>query len=165
MFINSRRIIGIREISLLFLVLGFLNACQRQGFSYSQKKDEVCFNERCVKVEVVYKWDDLIRGLKFREKMDLDHGMLFIFPKTSVYSFWMKDTKIPLDMIWMDYARRVVHIASNVPPCVSDPCTIYTPQDQALYVLEVNAGYATRHNITVGRSAQFFVKAANASSK
>ena len=70
----------------------------------------------------------------------------------------MKETLIPLDMIWMDYARRVVFIAADVPPCKSDPCPTYTPPRDALYVLEVNAGYTQKNSIKVGDAAEFRIE-------
>jgi uncharacterized membrane protein (UPF0127 family) len=84
------------------------------------------------------------RGLMFREKLLPDQGMLFVFDKEDTYSFWMKNTLIPLDMLWLDQDRRIVHIARNVPPCTADPCPSYSPDRPGLYVLELAAGSADR---------------------
>ena len=106
-------------------------------------------------MEVVRKEPERLRGLQFRKSL-CDHcGMLFVFPHSQIYSFWMKDTLIPLDMIWMDYARRVVYIEKNVPPCRADPCPAYTPTEKAVYVLEINAGSADRWGLRVGDTAAF----------
>jgi len=117
--------------------------------------NQVCFKTTCVEVEVVSKKHDLARGLQFRQSLPENHGMLFLFPTSDIYSFWMKDTFIALDMIWLDHGRRIVHVESHVPPCPKDPCPSYTPQKQSMYVLEVNAGYATKHGIKVGDVAEF----------
>ena len=107
-------------------------------------EDRACVKNVCYEIEVVSKSEELQRGLQFRESMPKNHGMLFVFQGMYPYPFWMKDTKIPLDMIWMDDSRRVVYIASAVPPCLKDPCPTYTPTEPALYVLELNAGEAKR---------------------
>jgi uncharacterized membrane protein (UPF0127 family) len=133
----------------------FFEGCSRP---VAQAADEVCFGEECIQVEVVRKEEEMRRGLQFRESLDADGGMLFIFQKSGVHAFWMKDTLIPLDMVWMDYARRIVHIEEDVPPCEKDPCPSYTPSKEALYVLEVNAGYAARHRLKPGMAADFQLK-------
>ena len=92
----------------------------------------------------------------FRESLPPDEGMLFLFEEEGAYSFWMKNTMIPLDMLWLDSGGRVVHIAHAV-PCVQDPCPHYTPAAKARYVLEVNGGYAKAHGIVVGDKADFSI--------
>jgi uncharacterized membrane protein (UPF0127 family) len=84
------------------------------------------------------------RGLMFREKLLPDQGMLFVFEKESAPAFWMKNTLIPLDILWLDRDRRIVHIERNVPPCKADPCPSYGPGRPGLYVLELAAGAADR---------------------
>jgi uncharacterized membrane protein (UPF0127 family) len=70
--------------------------------------------------------------------------MLFIFDTPSNYNFWMKNTKLTLDMIWLDKSFTVLYINSNTPPCTAAPCPSYGPaQAQAIYVLEVNGGETT----------------------
>lgn len=68
--------------------------------------------------------------------------MLFIFDDmVSKRGFWMKNTLIPLDIIWLDDQRKIVHIEQDVPPCVQDPCPSYGPDDvMSKYVVEINAG-------------------------
>ena len=125
------------------------------GCSPQASTNQVCFKGQCVDVEIVQKAPDLQRGLQFRKSLGEKNGMLFVFPKADRYSFWMKDTLIPLDMIWIDYARTIVYIAQGVPPCQSDPCPVYTPTGSALYVLEVNAGYAERLGLKEGVEVEF----------
>lgn len=124
----------------------------------AQNANRICFSNACVHVEVVQKMEELRKGLQFRERLDPNSGMLFIFPQSRRHAFWMKDTLIPLDMVWMDYARRVVHIERDVPPCQKDPCPSYTPSQEALYVLEVNAGHTTALGLKVGDQAEFYLE-------
>ncbi|MBI5149637.1 MAG: DUF192 domain-containing protein [Candidatus Omnitrophica bacterium] len=105
------------------------------------------------------KEEELHRGLQFRRSLDPGSGMLFVFQKSEPYTFWMKDTLIPLDMIWIDSGRRIVHVEHNVPPCVADPCPRYPPGHEALYVLEINAGYAVRLGLQLGETAEFRLNA------
>ncbi|MDD2655163.1 MAG: DUF192 domain-containing protein [Candidatus ainarchaeum sp.] len=102
-----------------------------------------------VYVEVADDMDELGRGLMFRESLPEDEGMLFVFPRPGNYAFWMKDTLVPLDAIYMDENSTVVGIV-QMEPCIADPCPAYAPDSEALYVLEVNKGFSERHGIELG---------------
>jgi uncharacterized protein len=97
------------------------------------------------------------RGLMFRQSLAQDRGMLFIFPEPQQWTFWMKNTKIPLDIIWMDQSKRIVYIERNVPGCSrsDDGCPQYQPIYDALYVLEVAAGMADALKLQRGAKLQF----------
>ncbi len=84
--------------------------------------------------------------------------MLFVFPRPERYSFWMKNTLIPLDIIWLNSDRSVVHLETNVPACVHDPCPNYAPVQPALYVLEVNAGSAQQFGIKKNDTAKILLR-------
>jgi uncharacterized membrane protein (UPF0127 family) len=101
--------------------------------------------------------DDATRtqGLMYRDHLPDDRGMIFLFPATAEYSFWMKNTLIPLDMIWLDENRTIVHIAHDVPPCKADPCPSYPPNAQAKTVLEVAAGVAAKHQLANGQTLRY----------
>jgi uncharacterized membrane protein (UPF0127 family) len=99
-------------------------------------------------VEVAESPADLQRGLMNRRSLAQDSGMLFIFPEESPRSFWMKDTLIPLDMIFISRDLVIVDIAT-MQPCAIDPCPAYTSRQPAQFVLEVNAGYCRSHNIAI----------------
>ncbi|MGE0268034.1 MAG: DUF192 domain-containing protein [Candidatus Omnitrophota bacterium] len=120
--------------------------------------NQVCFEQSCFLVETASTPEQRSLGLMHRKSLDQDKGMLFIFQEAQAYSFWMKNTLIPLDIIWLDYARRIVHIEKNVTPCEHDPCANYRPLTGALYVLEINAGLADRFNIQLGDVAEFNLK-------
>jgi hypothetical protein len=90
------------------------------------------------------------QGLMYRESIAPDRGMLFLFPETGVYPFWMKNTLIPLDMIWIDEQKRIVHVEPNVPPCAADPCPSYPPTGPARYVLELAGGRAAAYGLKKG---------------
>ncbi|MFH0970885.1 MAG: DUF192 domain-containing protein [Candidatus Diapherotrites archaeon] len=111
----------------------------------------LCFSS-CVSLEIASTPDEKERGLMFRYSLDENAGMLFVFDSLDVYSFWMKNTLIPLDGIWLDDQYRVVDILHML-PCAEDSCPFYTPSDKARYVLEVNAGWAEKNNVKIGDAA------------
>jgi len=95
------------------------------------------------------------QGLMYRDHMAADRGMIFLFPQAGEYPFWMKNTLIPLDMIWIDADHRIVHIAHDVPPCKADPCPNYPPNAKASSVLELAAGVAAKHHLKDGDVLRF----------
>ncbi len=115
----------------------------------------VCIKGKCFSVEIADTQAGRETGLMNRQHMDPGSGMLFVFENEDVYSFWMKDTLIPLDMVWMDKGGRIVYIERDVQPCEADPCPVYTPPSAALYVLEVNAGISDDYGFAVGDTATF----------
>ncbi|NYZ60245.1 DUF192 domain-containing protein [Candidatus Micrarchaeota archaeon] len=100
-------------------------------------------------VEIADDWNEMERGLMYRESLPEDEGMLFIFPSSGNYPFWMKNTLIPLNAIYMDENGTIVDIL-QMEPCIADPCPNYPPDADALYVLEVNKGFSERHGIREG---------------
>ncbi len=116
---------------------------------------QVCFQSSCVNVELALTDEQLRTGLQYRKDLPWNTGMLFVFDRPVQADFWMKNTLIPLDMIWLDEQRTVIHIQKNAAPCFQEKCPTYGPNQQALYVLEVNAGYADARNIQVGDTAIF----------
>ena len=97
------------------------------------------------------------QGLMFREKLPDDRGMLFIFGDAQPWTFWMKNTKIPLDIIWMDGKKTIVHIERNVPICTrqDDGCPQYHPEEGAVYVLELGAGRSEALHLQRGMRLSF----------
>ena len=80
------------------------------------------------------------QGLMFRETLEPGDGMLFLgYPKIYPWPFWMKNTLIPLDIVWITDDLKVADV-QTAPPCERDPCPQYVPKAAARYVLEVNAG-------------------------
>ncbi len=108
-----------------------------------------------IQVELAIDEPTRTQGLMYRDRLAEDRGMLFFFPRSGEYPFWMKNTLIPLDMIWIDDQRRIVHVASNVPPCTADPCPSYPPNAAAKYVLELAAGVAAKHHLGNGQVLRY----------
>src|SRR4030042_5469731 len=85
------------------------------------------------------------QGLMFREKINENQAMLFIFEEEDIHSFWMKNMRFAIDILWLDGQRRIVHIENRVPPCSKDPCPSYVPAAAAAFVLELAAGFGEKH--------------------
>lgn len=98
--------------------------------------------------------DDASRsqGLMFRDELARNRGMLFIFPDQRLRAFWMRNTRIPLDIIYLDRDLKVVSISANTPPCraASNRCPSYPSAGPAQYVLEINAGLAAELGLEPG---------------
>ena len=103
-----------------------------------------------VALEIAASPETRAQGLMYRESILPGRGMLFIFSAPEARGFWMKNTLIPLDMIWIDAGSNVVAIHQNVPPCKADPCPTYDPGTSASYVLELAGGEAAKHGVVVG---------------
>lgn len=105
-----------------------------------------------VKVEIADTTAARELGLMYRNHLAEDAGMIFVFPAPDRLSFWMKNTEIPLDMIFADASGKIVGIVENAVPYSEKPLGVDTA---SLYVLEVNGGFALRHNVTPGDTLKF----------
>lgn len=103
-------------------------------------------------IEIVQSQAQLEQGLMFRKSMPLKSGMLFIFPDEQVRYFWMKNTLIPLDMIFLDSKKKIVGIVYNAAPETRDLRYVDKPSK---YVLEVNSGQAKKTNLKTGLRASW----------
>ena len=111
----------------------------------SAKGPWVELNGKRYNVEIADDDAERARGLMFRDSMEESHGMLFIHDVEAPQAYWMKNTHIPLDILYFDDARRLVSQQRDVPPCsLGDACPPYPSDAPARYVLELNAGEAAR---------------------
>ncbi len=124
----------------------------------ASQANRVCFKTKCFQVELAATSETQTQGLMFREHLPPNEGMLFLFAKEARYGFWMKNTYIPLDIIWIDQNKKVVFIKENARPCQQDDCLIMRPPAKARYALEVNAGAAKDTGLDIGDQLEFFIK-------
>ncbi len=113
------------------------------------KINQVCVNEKCFKVEIADSSEERQIGLMNRERLGDDGGMWFVFDEEDKHSFWMKNVRFPIDIIWIDARYKVVDIKRGAKSCIGD-CEIYSPAKDARYVLEVNIN----SSINVGDSVE-----------
>jgi hypothetical protein len=112
---------------------------------------------KVLQVEVMVKDEDRAMGLMFRASLAPDRGMLFVFDEAEFHGFWMKNCKFPIDIVWLDDQKKVVHVAEAVPPCKAEPCPVYQPLRRASYVVELGAGQARREKAILGSAISFDV--------
>ena len=136
-----------KTILIIFLLI-FLLGCAKDF-------NEVLINngEKTIKIRVEIADDnnERMKGLMFRERLDENSGMLFVFENEEYQTFWMKNTLIPLDIIFIDKDFKIVWIEKAV-QCKEDPCALYRSAKPALYVLEVNGNFTAKNKIKAGNS-------------
>ncbi len=104
-----------------------------------------------VHAEVAATFVERQRGLMFRRDLPTTEGMVFLFDNPGRYGFWMLNTLVPLDIIWLDSDRRIVFISENTPPCSpGTACPTYGSEVVAQFVLELAAGQAATHDLKSG---------------
>lgn len=133
-------------VRILFAMLALcLSACASNGLPWVELRGER------FTVEVADTDAARQRGLMFRTELAAGHGMLFVHEREEPQAFWMKNTRIPLDILYFDARRRLVSAALRTPPCHSgDFCPAYPSAGPALYTLELNAGEAERLGVRRG---------------
>ncbi|MBU5689641.1 MAG: DUF192 domain-containing protein [Candidatus Aenigmatarchaeota archaeon] len=136
-----------RMLAVFLLII--LSGCI-QNTDY--KKVEIITNQEEIKLnlEVADTFEEMSRGLMFRQKLGESEGMIFVFDKEKMTSFWMKNTLIPLDMIFVSENGTINEIKVDVQPCYQDPCETYPSKYPSKFVIELNANYTVKKNINVG---------------
>ena len=115
---------------------------------------KTCLNGKCWNVEIADNNVEREIGLMNRGNLSEDAGMLFIFDTIGKHGFWMKNTLIALDIIWIDENGHIVFIKKDARPCLTERCESYYSDENARYVLEVNSGIAERYGIKKGDNVE-----------
>jgi len=90
------------------------------------------------------------RGYMGRKLIAPEEGLLFLYDRPGLRSFWMKNCLTDLDIIWLDGEDRVIYIEHSTPPCRFDPCPSYGPPQPALNILEIAGGTAAKEGLEAG---------------
>lgn len=133
---------------MLLLVFLLLVSCQRGPAAIIRSAQ----GPVTVHVEVVDTPDTRARGLMYRRDLAADAGMLFIFEAESDQHFWMKNTPLPLDMIFIGANRKIVGIVADARPFTTNSRNVGAPSQ---YVVEVHAGFCAAHGIAAGDTVEF----------
>ena len=141
---------------LVFVLFAVLAEC----FLLVFRPQRVCFGDACLRVELAATPAAREQGLMHRERLAPARGMLFVFPKEDFWPFWMKDTRIPLDILWLDANRKVVDMVEGARPFVpaqdaAQGPPVFNPVFRSRYVLEANAGWARKNSVKIGDRARF----------
>ena len=152
---NKKRIIFLVAMSLLLIsgALLFNRPEQTQVIHVSFP------NAAVLEAEVADTPEKLLFGLAFQDSLPPDKGMLYIFDESGPHRVWTKAFRIPVDVIWIDESKLIVHIVEGAEPCSQDPCPWYGPPPRnARYVVEANAGFAKREKIELGMQLKFTLR-------
>lgn len=130
---------------------------------FSDSKDEIIIvtfpSGTTIDAEVADTPEKLLFGLAFRESLPPDAGMLYIFETSDRHKVRTKGFTFPVDVIWADESRHVVHLVERAQPCEKDPCPAYgPPPENARYVIETEAGFITREQLKTGVELKFTLK-------
>ncbi|MFC1753782.1 DUF192 domain-containing protein [Thermoproteota archaeon] len=117
------------------------------------KFSHVLINNQKIAVEIADTEKTRTKGLMYRKKLADNNGMLFIYPQQDIYPFWMKNTYIPLDIIWINSDFKVVFIKYNAQPLSETPII---PGEFSKYILEINAGKAKALGIVIGNILKIY---------
>jgi len=134
------------KFSVLFFFL--LTCCPQESWAEEGKKAllPLTIKGKTIKVEVARTEGEKERGLMFRERMGKDEGMLFVYEREERLSFWMKNTRLPLSIAFIDKGGRIVDIQDMEPFSLET----HTSAHPATYALEMNRGWFAREGIKVG---------------
>jgi uncharacterized protein len=141
-------------IGLAFIVLA---GCGRE--SAEQTADDFATREitlphgQIIKAETMIDTRDLLRGMMFRTSIRPDHGMLFVHASAGQHPYWMYQMKIPLDTIWLDHDHRIVEIAGNLPPCLTEAsrCPHFGGARLSEFEIQLGGGMAKKYGLEVGQ--------------
>ncbi|GKS59972.1 hypothetical protein YTPLAS18_34990 [Nitrospira sp.] len=106
--------------------------------------------------EVANTPEKLLFGLAFRETLPTGSALLMIFDESGLHRVWTKEYRIPVDMIWVDESKHIVHVMEGLTPCEKDPCPRYGPPSaNARYILQTRAGFVKDAGVAVGMELKF----------
>lgn len=148
---SNSRIILLVVFAFLFLFFGCLEQGTEKRYVEITSAGGTTINKTfaTIFVELADEPSEISQGLMFRELLASDHGMLFLLNRDDFHSFWMKNTKIPLEAIYIAANGSIVDIL-EMEPCKADPCKIYNPKFKSSYVLEVNANLSEKLGFKIG---------------
>ena len=156
-------------IFILVFLMGNMNACVNNGPIQNQNENanqaEIIEIQNGNKVAIINSENELIPikikiaktqeekeiGLMWVKKMDKNEGMIFVYDEDVQYAFWMKNTFIPLDLIFINSYGQILEIL-KADPCKQEPCLVYAPKNKYRYVLEMNQNFTEINKIVVGNS-------------
>jgi hypothetical protein len=141
-------------LSFIALLITLNSQAEEQYKKFSLGR--LIFIEKNLAIEVEVATTKMQRtiGLMFREYLAPNKGMLFVFDDEEIQRVWMRNTLIPLDIIFVSEVGKIVSIIKNIQPCIKEPCVIYDSIQNVKYMLEVNAGFVEKHGIGIAKKIQ-----------
>lgn len=117
-------------------------------YLFNKNYTQACIKHKCFSLELAKTSAEKEKGLMFRTFLPENKGVLFVYQDSGIRSFWMKNTLIPLDIIWIDKNNKIVSIKTAY-PC-NETCPSINPWKESKYVLEINSGISEKYNFSVG---------------
>lgn len=138
--------------ALIFIAIFFIFGRKNTSEALPISSTKISLGKTVYTLELARTNEERALGLSGRTSLCPTCGMLFIFDKEGIYPFWMKDTLIPLDMIWLDSKGKIVtiHTAQPQPGAAAWELKTYPNSSPARYVIELNAGDFTKNNLKIG---------------
>ncbi len=136
-----------------FFLVGFYFAKSPQKNPTIENIKSVEIAGQNIKIDLALTAEERFRGLSGRESLKENEGLLFVFEREGAHSFWMKDMKFPIDIIWINKEMKVVFVKEKALP-ESYPESFSSEKD-AKYVLEVSSGFSEKNNLKVGDTVLF----------
>lgn len=151
--VPSKKRIVFLLVMALFLISGALL------FNAPEQTEVINVNfpsGRVLKAEVADTPEKLLFGLAFRNVLPPGEGMIYIFENSGLHRVWTKEFQFPVDVIWVDESKVVVHIVKGALPCNERQCPWYGPPPQdARYIVEANAGFVDQAKVQIGAQVTF----------
>jgi uncharacterized protein len=132
-----------------------------KDFKVTQKylQTKVTVNNFDLTVYLAMSNKQIVKGLVIKNQLKENEGMLFVYQQPAKYRFSTRGMKFPIDIIWLNNARKVIHIEHSLEPCSSDiDCPKFIPSAAALYVLETIAGFSNKHDVKIGTQIDFHLQ-------
>lgn len=148
-----------RLIFLIVMALLLITGALMFNAPEDTKTISIAFpNGAVLNAEVADTPEKLLFGLAFRSALPVDGAMLYIFGESGPHRVWTKEFQFPVDVMWLDESKVIVHVEENVPPCLEERCPWYGPPPRdARYVVESNAGFVANQQIAIGEAVRFIL--------
>ncbi len=145
------------KIKIILIIMFVLSLFLNQPIEAEIKTIPLSIGTEKFIVEIADTVEKQIRGFMFRRAVPDNSGMLFTYNREEYHSFWMKNTLVHLDIIYLNKDKIVVDLFINVPPCKSDPCPGYKTRIPAQYVLELRGNRAKELDLKIGDEIAFLL--------
>ena len=139
------------HIMFLLVLTSMLWSCSSHSDISDNITYEINIRDKKPRVEVAFRQKERTIGLMFRDELDNEHGMLFIYPQEQKLSFWMKNTRIPLSIAFINSSEIIIQIEPMAPYSL----TSHTSKAKVRFALEMEEGWFRKNGITVGSKVDF----------
>lgn len=140
-----------RHLSALIFLAAAAFAANAENLDSKSPQILTLVNQQLdIGVEIAYSPAQRELGLMHRTSLGENRGMLFVHPVAEPLKVWMKNTLLPLDVLFLTEDGSIAAMLENLPPCRSDPCPIYDSVEPAKFMLELNAGFIGKHGLKIG---------------